>query len=108
MFQILEEREFKLLTLALNPAATLNESEVASIKLIRSLRCRGVEANAIMFPAESRGGSAGEIVINFGKYRGHQLKFVPLDYLDWLTKNVKDRPLLVQAVRRFLDEINRR
>jgi hypothetical protein len=42
-----------------------------------------------------------EVILNFGMHKGKALRDVPNQYLEWLISNVKDRPALVEAVKRF-------
>jgi hypothetical protein len=107
MPETLETREVKLLKLALDPGASSSEAEVASVKLIRSLRSRGVQATS-MLPVLSASSGLGDVVIDFGKYRGRPLGQVPFDYLHWALSNVTNRPELVRQIREFLARVGAR
>ena len=39
-------------------------------------------------------------VLDFGKYEGKKLEEVPEDYVDWLARNMKDKPI-VDAIKRI-------
>jgi hypothetical protein len=109
--------EAKLLALALDPAAKGGEIVTAAEKLIKSLRERGVSA-ADMFrgfkpatafkPARATSDPdlerAFAVRMPFGKYKGKQLRDVPLDYLVWVRINCLNASVaLRRAITRVLD-----
>ena len=79
---MLRDKETKLLTLALDKAATDAESSNAAQKLIRMLRKRGATVDDIT----GNTSLARYMTIDFGKYKGWTLESIPLDYLLWLSK----------------------
>ena len=85
---MLKTKEIKLLTLALDGAATDFEAASAAAKLIKLLRKR--KATVTEFSSIAHENSA-EIalytVLDFGKYRGYPLADVPENYLKWILRN---------------------
>jgi uncharacterized protein (DUF3820 family) len=81
--------EQKLLRLACDRAATEHEADVCGIKLVRSWRRRGVDAERIIgqFCVATQMSrdlmAARGYVVNFGKYRGRTVGECPPNYLRW-------------------------
>jgi len=97
----------KLLRLALDPAARSGEISSAAVKLIESLRRRGVKAEQIIVGsglAEKTPLQSAEAVrLNFGKYKGKAIAEVPADYLRWVLENVSNlSPAQRSAIRLIL------
>ena len=84
---MLGDMERKLLRLALSPSAQGGEVTTSAIKLINTLRARGVESSAIenalagsgaenMVPVLSRP-DWGMTMLSFGKHKGEMLMDIP-------------------------------
>jgi Putative quorum-sensing-regulated virulence factor len=102
-----DPRELKLLRLALCPGAARGEVETAAIKLVDSLRARGVKAEALSHPALAKRScksrlAKGDMRIPFGKFRGQPIRDVPMDYLEWVLASVEGYPRLIRAIQRYL------
>ena len=82
IINMLRDKELKLITLALDKAATDAESSNAAQKFIRMLRKR----NATIDDITGNTSLARYVVIDFGKYEGYPLGDIPTDYLLWLSK----------------------
>lgn len=84
--------EEKLIRLALDPAARGGEISTSALKLVESLRGRGVKAGQIISGAElaekTAVEKAGETRLSFGKHKGRPIANVPTDYLVWVLTNV--------------------
>ena len=86
--------EMKLLSLALNAGAQKGEIETAAVKVIYSLRKRGITV-ADMGKVSTGGGGArsnsagdkvdwGDTVMNFGKHKGQKISSLDPTYLMWI------------------------
>jgi hypothetical protein len=98
--QTFTEFEKKLVRLALNPAARGNEVETSAIKLVRSLRARGVRPEAIMrgseLPAPTVRRRNPELeraaqvrFSNFGRHANQPLGQIDRNYLRWALRTVE-------------------
>jgi uncharacterized protein (DUF3820 family) len=83
--------EEKLLRLALDPGACGGEIRTSAVKLIQSLRRRGVKAEQVIRGSELAQKTplqrAEAMRLNFGKYKGKPIAQVPADYLRWVLEN---------------------
>jgi Putative quorum-sensing-regulated virulence factor len=97
----LGDMERKLLRLALSPSAQ-GEITTSAIKLINTLRARGVESGAIenalegsgeenTFPVISRP-DWGMTMLSFGKHKGEMLMDIPPSYLRWVLRWISESP----------------
>jgi hypothetical protein len=114
---MLNAKQEKLLILAMDPGCSPGEFTNAAIAFFRSLKGRyksGHELLAILNSLVSRnrpvasaanGADYGLVTLPFGKYRGRQLRTVPVDYLLWM---VRDCDCLTDpmrdAIKRFLSD----
>jgi hypothetical protein len=104
------EKELKLLRLALDNGAHKGEIENAAVKFIYSLRERKFNINGEKHYAP--GGSQvdhGKTILHFGKYKGRMIKDIDPDYLQWLirwmrsdTDKQKTFRGLINAIETFL------
>jgi hypothetical protein len=101
MFQT---RELKLLRLALCSGAHRGEVETAAIKLIDSLRARGVKVEEFtqLAAPTHRKLDPGEVVMPFGQYKGQLIREIPEHYLVWFCREVRTHPRLVRIIIKFL------
>lgn len=123
--RMLTDKEQKLLALALDAAAEPGEWATAGMKLIQSLRERGVDGfggiKKKMDPSHS--GPAfkvpqeqmdwpGSIVLTFGKHRGKKLAEVDPGYMRWYTQNCDDgtgrNADLILAMKWLLEDLKNR
>jgi hypothetical protein len=98
----LEDMERKLLRLALSPCAQGGEVTTSAIKLINTLRARGVESSAIENALEGSGAENmapviskpdwGMTVLSFGKHKGEMLMDVSPSYLRWVLRWINESP----------------
>jgi hypothetical protein len=117
----LEDMERKLLRLALSPSAQGGEITTSAIKLINTLRARGVESSAIENALEGNGVTEdiapviskpdwGLIQMPWGKYKGSLLMDIPPSYLQWAlrtwTPDTPGRKELLGAIKNFLNQAN--
>lgn len=122
---MLTELEQKLLALALDHAAQPGEWATAAMKLIQSLRERGVDGHGgikrRMDPSEPESKFKvpqeqmewpGSIVLTFGKYKGKKLAEIDPGYMRWYTQNCDDgtgrNSDLIQAMKWLLDDLRNR
>jgi hypothetical protein len=88
--------EQKLIRLAVDPAATESEADVCGIKLIRSLRRRGVSAERLIASMTQSTWAARDLmaargyVVQGGKFQGKTVGELPMWYLKWALKNRRD------------------
>jgi hypothetical protein len=105
---VLNTREMKLLRLALCPGAARGEVEVSAIKLIDSLRARGLKIEAFTQPAVVKRSrkkvDPGEVIMYFGQYKGYPIREIPEPYLVWFCRTIRNHPRLVSTIRKFLTE----
>jgi hypothetical protein len=97
---MLGEMERKLLRLALSPSAQGGEVTTSAIKLINTLRARGVESSAIENALEGSGAENmvavlsrpdwGMTMLSFGKHKGEMLMDIPPSYLRWLLRWISE------------------
>jgi hypothetical protein len=112
----LSDLERKLLTLAFDPSASVGESMNAlrvifrnwvekypdGHALVKDLESREVREKIIYRSAES---PYGNLILNFGKYRGKAIGDVPVEYLIWVRDNFEDLwPQTRKAIERYLGE----
>ena len=116
----LTEFERKLLRLALDRAARGAEVTTSAVKLIQSLRNRGVESLAVETALDNDSDSHeieiskpdwGLTMVPWGKYRGEMFSDIPPSYLRWArrwiledeerTERFED---LAEAIEQFLDQ----
>ena len=99
-------KERKLLALALCPGAARGEIEAAAIKLVDSLRSRGVKVEELTQPAALKRSrkriDPGDVVMTFGQYRGWPIRDIPEPYLAWVSLRVRTQPRLVSIIKKFL------
>ena len=98
----LEDMERKLLRLALSPSAQGGEVTTSAIKLINTLRARGVESSAIENALEGSGAENmvpvlsgpdwGMTMLSFGKHKGEMLMDIPPSYLRWVLRWISESP----------------
>jgi hypothetical protein len=107
--------EEKILRLALDPAAFPGEVDSCGIRLIRSLRRRGVTADQLLQPTAQPSWAARELdaargyCINFGRFRGRSVGEIPGWYLEWALKNCRNMtPNLRRAMQIVLDQGSRK
>jgi hypothetical protein len=89
---LFHSKEEALVRLALNEAASEGEIEVSAVKLIRALRARGLDPEvlitgkelALAKPKPQTVTDPGEVVFEWGKWRGSAIKSVPKKYLRWV------------------------
>ena len=99
---MLGDMERKLLRLALSPSAQGGEVTTSAIKLINTLRARGVESSAIENALEGSGAENmvpvlsrpdwGMSMLSFGKHKGEMLMDIPPSYLRWLLHWISESP----------------
>jgi hypothetical protein len=103
---LLDERERKLLRLALDKSVEPNELRNAAESLIKSWRTRGICVEDFDKNSETlRIDSYGSRIIGFGRYEGQRVGDLPRDYLRWLseTDSIKNRyPDIAQAASAVL------
>jgi hypothetical protein len=98
----LGDMERKLLRLALSPSAQGGEITTSAIKLINTLRARGVESNAIENALEGSGAENavpvisrpdwGMTALSFGKHKGEMLMDIAPSYLRWVLRWISESP----------------
>jgi hypothetical protein len=97
--------ETKFIRLMLDPAARGGEINNSAEMLIRSLRQRGILAEAFL-NGDSNNGPAffdyGDIVMPLKKHKGQKLRDIPDDYILWVVENVTSKPLLVKQCAEYL------
>ena len=85
---MLKDKELKLLTLALDSAATDSEATNAASKLIKLLRKRKATVDEFV-DTQPDTALAAYVTMPFGKYKGFQLCEIDSSYLHWaLTCNI--------------------
>ena len=99
---MLGNMERKLLRLALSPSAHGGEVTTSAIKLINTLRARGVESSAIENALEGSGAENmvpvlsrpdwGMTMLSFGKHKGEMLMDISPSYLRWLLHWISESP----------------
>jgi hypothetical protein len=88
--------EQKLIRLGVDPGATENEADACGMKLIRSLRRRGMRPEQIIRSFVASTWAAKELsaargrVVDFGRYEGHTVGEVPPGYLRWALKTCEN------------------
>jgi hypothetical protein len=100
--------ETKLINLMLNEAARGGEIDNSAQIFVRSLRQRGVTAQAFLNGSTDAPASFdyGGVVLTLKKYRGQTIREVAEedpDYLIWIVENV-NKPLLVRQIMAFLKQ----
>ena len=103
----LNEKEGKLLRLALCPGAQPGEVSAAAEKFFTSLRRRGVTAEElirgpVLGLSKAKRVGPGDLRFPFGRYRGQRIRDVPVDYLDWVLSTVEGHSHLIRAIHEFL------
>lgn len=88
---ILTNTERKLLTLALDPSAAVGEVENSSLMFVASLRKRNMDAYTFLASlSEGSEDNLGTCRMPFGKHKGKMLREIPIDYLLWARRDLKD------------------
>jgi hypothetical protein len=114
--------ERKLLRLALNPSAQGGEITTSAVKLVESLRKRGVDSSQIENALEGSNGAGGMIEpaiskpdwglvqMPWGKHKGSLLMDIPPSYLQWALRtwapDTPGRQELLDAIKNFLNQAN--
>lgn len=109
---MLDAKQEKLLVLAMDPGAQPGEAVNAAAAFFRSLKSKYSDGHALLDVLK---GSAtpnrpsicvanyGLVTLPIGKYKGRQLRTIPVDYLLWM---VRDCDCLTdamrEAIKRFL------
>jgi hypothetical protein len=117
----LEDMERKLLRLAVSPSAQGGEVTTSAIKLINTLRARGVESSTIENALEGSNGAENTAPVHskpdwgltrmpFGQHKGSLFMDIPPSYLQWAlrtwTPDTPGRQELLGAIRNFLNQAN--
>jgi uncharacterized protein (DUF3820 family) len=109
------EVEAKLLRLGLDPAAAPGEIANASLKLIQSLRRRGMRPEALILGTELRAPSRADMSLErarrlkmpFGKHKGRRLDVIEPAYLHWALRKCTCLSLDLQEAIRLVLRANR-
>jgi len=81
------EREKKLIRMALDPGAIGGEIHNASIMLVTSLRARGVMADDVLGVVPQPEQRARRYIFpDWGKHAGKPFDQIPKDYLHWILR----------------------
>lgn len=81
------EREKKLIRMALDPGAIGGEIHNASIMLVTSLRARGVMADDVLGVIPQQQQHAKRYIFpDWGKHRNKPFAEIPKDYFHWLLR----------------------
>jgi uncharacterized protein (DUF3820 family) len=100
--------EEKLIRLGLDPAAHQGESDVCAVKLFRSLRKRGTNADQLISGFCQSTQAVRELmaargrVMTFGKHRGKTVGEIPLHYLRWALRECDDMPLNLRRAMQII------
>jgi hypothetical protein len=104
--------EEKLIRLALDCAAQPGEVENSAVKLIESLRRRGIRPEAIICgselprPASRPAFDCSSVRMPWGIHEGKRLRNIPFDYLRFILKKcTKADPLLLRTIRLYLRQV---
>ena len=101
----LTRKEQKLAALMLDPAAPTGEYSNAAVKLAESLRRRGIKVDQLSGDRTAlTQAEVGRFIMPFGKHRGKTLRDIDPAYLFWIVANCENKPEVVWAVERFLNQ----
>jgi Putative quorum-sensing-regulated virulence factor len=110
-----DDRQEKLLILALDPGCAPGEFNNAATAFFRSLKGQYKSGHELLATLKSSaatvrtipngGANYGTVVLPFGKYRGRQLRNVPVDYLLWMIRECDSLTWpMRKAIERYLRE----
>jgi len=110
---VFTDTEQKLIWLALDEAAQPGEIRNSAVKLVESLRRRGLRAESLILGSQLKAPErpltalqqARRRVMPFGKHRGRQLEAIEPSYLNWALRECSCLSLgLREAIRLVLKE----
>jgi hypothetical protein len=110
---MLDAKQEKLLLLAMDPGAQPGEAINAATAFFRSLKSRYQSGHELLVALNAAASARnrpcaneanyGLVTLPFGKYKGRQLRTIPLDYLLWMMRECDClTDAMREAIKRFL------